>query len=180
MPESAGIIFGGGFPRKGSDVGRRAAQRAVFAVQRELERFALEEGTARLVLCDRGTLDGVAYWPGDPDTLLGAMGTAREAELARYALVLHLRTPPPDHHDHQNPLRVESAKEALAIEERIVSAWDGHPRRIFLDPSEEFLDKVAQASAVLRDALRHWATNTFAELDSSVASSAAARTLPRE
>jgi predicted ATPase len=180
LPEAAGIIFGGGFPRKGSDAGRRAAQRAIFAVQRELERFAIEEGSARLILCDRGTLDGLAYWPGDPKTLLDAMGTSREAELARYALVLHLRTPPADHYDHQNPLRVESAKEAMAIDERIISAWDGHPRRIFLDHSEEFLDKVARAIAVLQDALRHWAPGTFSELDSSVASSAAARILPRE
>jgi predicted ATPase len=151
LPEAASIVFGGGFPRKATDAARRAAQRAIFAVQRELEALAIEEDGAKIVLCDRGTLDGLAYWPGDGDELLSGMGTTREKELARYDLVLHLRTPPPDHYDRQsNPLRVESALEALGIDERIAAAWEGHPRRLFLEHSEEFLDKIKHALAILR------------------------------
>ncbi len=62
LPEAAGVVFGGAFPR-GDDVPvRRAAQRAVFFVQRELE--ATGDATdAAIILCDRGTVDGVAYWP---------------------------------------------------------------------------------------------------------------------
>jgi predicted ATPase len=37
LPEAAGIVFGGGFPRTGSLEWRRGAQRAIFFVQRELE-----------------------------------------------------------------------------------------------------------------------------------------------
>lgn len=40
LPESAGIVFGGGFPRETSDGARRAAQRAIYFVQRELEAYA--------------------------------------------------------------------------------------------------------------------------------------------
>jgi predicted ATPase len=63
LPEAAGIVFGGGFPRGPSDTARRAAQRAIFYVQHELEEAADAESAA-IVLCDRGTVDGCAYWPG--------------------------------------------------------------------------------------------------------------------
>ena len=59
LPESAGIIFGGGFPRINTLPAQRAAQRAIFFVQRELEAIADESGFAA-VLCDRGLADAVA------------------------------------------------------------------------------------------------------------------------
>ncbi len=62
--ESASIVFGGGFPRNEGVHGRQAAQRAIFHVQRELE--AIQSfANAAVVLCDRGTVDGAAYWLGD-------------------------------------------------------------------------------------------------------------------
>ena len=64
LPESASILFGGGFPRSDGLVAKRAAQRAIYRVQRELELMADEEAKHPVVLCDRGTLDAIAYWPG--------------------------------------------------------------------------------------------------------------------
>jgi len=63
VPEAAGILFAGGFPRGGGPEHARAAQRAIYHVQHELEILALTHAPA-LVLCDRGTVDGAAYWPG--------------------------------------------------------------------------------------------------------------------
>src|SRR5678815_1995716 len=37
LPEAAGILFGGGFPREANPDALRAAQRAIYFVQRELE-----------------------------------------------------------------------------------------------------------------------------------------------
>lgn len=48
--------------------------------------------SAGIVLCDRGTADGAAYWPG-PDDLWSAVGTSLEDQLRRYDAVIHLRTP---------------------------------------------------------------------------------------
>ena len=62
-PEAAGIVFGGGFWRRPSLAGRKAAQLAIFHVQCQMERLVVEEGEAAFALCDRGTLDGLAYWP---------------------------------------------------------------------------------------------------------------------
>jgi predicted ATPase len=91
LPEAAGIVFGGGFPRGTHPELRRAAQRAIFHVQRELERQATV-GNPVVVLCDRGTIDGLAYWVG-PDDYWSSLGTTLEEQLARYDAVIHLRTP---------------------------------------------------------------------------------------
>jgi len=146
LPESASILFRGGFPRSERPADRRAAQRAIFHVQRELERAADERDGSAIVLCDRGTVDGAAYWPG-PDDFWESVGTTREAELARYHLVLHLRVPPVAGYNHHNPVRVESAAEAAAIDERITRAWAGHPDRRFVESTTDFVDK---AQATLR------------------------------
>jgi hypothetical protein len=46
LPESAGIVFGGGFPREGRAAVRRPAQREIYHVQRELEATALVDDHA--------------------------------------------------------------------------------------------------------------------------------------
>lgn len=153
LPEAASIVFGGGFPREDDELCRRAAQRAIFHIQRELEASGDSHNPA-VVLCDRGTIDGLAYWPGAADELWSSVGTTRETELARYDAVIHLRTPALEHgYNHQNPLRTESAEVAAEVDGRIAQAWAAHPRRFTIDSSSDFLDKAARALAVLRQEL---------------------------
>jgi predicted ATPase len=145
LPESAGIVFGGRFPRNHRLDVLQAAQRAIFHVQRELESTADDENAA-VILCDRGTIDCSAYWAGEGD-LFSAVGTTREAELARYHAVIHLRTPTWEGaYNYDNPLRIESLAEAAAILEQ----WSGHPRRFVVEASEDFLSKASHAMALLR------------------------------
>lgn len=152
LPEAAGIVFGGGFPRHSSPGSRRAAQRAIYHVQTELEAEAAADGHA-IILCDRGAIDGYAYWPG-PGDFWGSVGTSREETLKRYDAVIHLRVPKADGgYGHQNPLRVESAAEARQIDDRILEAWDGHPRRYVIDASGNFMEKATRALAILRNQL---------------------------
>ncbi len=149
LPESAGIVFGGGFPRERDVALRQAAQRAIYHVQRELETTG-DVNNAAVVLCDRGTVDGAAYWLGEGD-LWTSVGTTLDAELARYHAVIHLRTPADQNgYDHTNPLRIESAAEARAIDEAIAHAWAKHPRRYVVEASEDFLTKAARALDILR------------------------------
>lgn len=148
LPESAGILFGGGFPRRRDREARRAAQRAIYHVQRELEAATAALRPA-VILCDRGTVDGFAYWPG-PEDFWSGLGTTMEAELARYHAVIHLRVPPDGAYNRDNPLRLESVAEALAIDDSIVRAWDRHPRRIVIEAKDEFLDKAASAIEVVK------------------------------
>jgi predicted ATPase len=149
LPESAGIIFGGGFPRGERVELRRAGQRAIFYIQRELEQ-AGEADHPAIILCDRGTVDGGAYWPG-PDDYFIAVGTTLQEQLARYEAVIHLRTPSlATGYNRQNPLRIESAAEAEAIDQRILALWAGHPKLSIVEPAESFLAKASQALELLR------------------------------
>jgi predicted ATPase len=152
VPEAASIVFGGGFPRGNALAARRAAQRAIFYMQRELEAAVMEESVS-IVLCDRGTVDGFAYWPG-PGELWSDVGTTLDEQLARYHAVIHLRTPALDAgYNHQNPLRVESAIEAAAIDARIADAWSKHPRRFEVASMHDFLAKVARVIGIVRGEL---------------------------
>lgn len=148
LPESAGLVFGGGFPRGRTDALRRPAQRAIYYVQRELEATALVEDPA-IVMCDRGTVDGLAYWPG-PEDMWQSVGSSLAHELARYDAVIHLRTPSPGSgYNQDNPLRVENAAEAAAIDAKIATAWARHPRRFEVPATVDFFAKITQALAIV-------------------------------
>jgi hypothetical protein len=154
LPEAAGILFGGGFPRHPTEAGRRAAQRAIYHVERELEGLAIAETEVAIALCDRGTIDGLAYWPDPPDTYWQQFGTSREAELARYQAVIHLRTPGvAQGYNHSNTLRTETAAEAQRIDNLILQAWSGHPHRVIIPSDDAFEDKALRALEAIRSLL---------------------------
>ena len=149
LHEAAGIVFGGGFPRAAEGNVLRAAQRAIFYVQRELE-AAAEAVNPAIVLCDRGTIDGAAYWPG-PDDLWTAVGTSLDEQLRRYDVVIHLRTPGPHGgYNQENPLRLESAAQASFVDDRLIGVWARHPRRFIVEPAPDFLVKAKRVLDILR------------------------------
>lgn len=151
LPEAASIVFGGGFPRGASELERRAAQCAIYHVQRQLERIAVASHDFAIALCDRGTIDGLAYWPGPPGSYFSEVGSSDADELARYAGVVHLRTPSAEHgYDHSNPVRVESAIQAARVDQQILDAWSAHPHRVVIDSSATFLDKLTRAVEAIR------------------------------
>ena len=164
LRESASIVFGGGFPRGPRESVLRAAQRAIFYVQRELE-AAAEDSNAAIVLCDRGTVDGTAYWPG-PDDLWPGVGTSLDEQLRRYDAVIHLRTPTAaGGYNHVNPLRLETATEAALVDARLLEVWAAHPRRFIVEPSADFLAKVKRVIEILRSELPACCRQQVPELD---------------
>jgi hypothetical protein len=105
---------------------------------------------AALILFDRGIVDGSVYWVG-PGDFWRDVGMSREDALTRYDAVIHMRSPDgPNGYGHQNPLRTETAAEARAIDERIFSAWKGHPHRYIIDATPDFLTKAERALALIR------------------------------
>jgi predicted ATPase len=148
LPESAGIVFGGGFPRRPDEISLQSAQRAIFHVQRELENAAVSQNPA-IILCDRGTIDGGAYWTGEPD-LWTSVGSTLAAELGRYATVIHLRVPSADGgYDLSNPLRIETAAQAAVIDERIARLWASHARLFSVPPADAFIAKASRVLDIL-------------------------------
>ncbi len=150
LPESASIVYSGGFPRLPTPTSVRAAQRAICSVQEELERFCQEEGTYIASLCDRGIADGAAYWPDGPESFFRAIGFSREEVFARYHTVIHLRTPPLTMgYNHTNPMRTETAEEAALLDKRIEEVWRGHPNRVIVPATETFTDKLEQVTRLI-------------------------------
>jgi predicted ATPase len=151
LPESASIVFGGGFWRKQSIIGRKAAQRAIFHVQRQLETMVIEERTAVMGICDRGALDSLAYWPGSDEEFFTEFQTSIQAEYQRYHAVIHLRTPNnANGYNFQNPIRIESVEEALKIDDRIATAWGNHPNYHAIPSTKNFFDKLSAALGLLK------------------------------
>lgn len=146
LPEAASIVFGGGFWRLPSASARMSAQRAIFHVQYEMEKLVIGEGNWSLGLCDRGTLDGLAYWPAEEEGYWREVGTTMEKEFARYKAVIHLRTPDGNGgYNNSNQLRIESALEAREIDLRIEKIWCRHPRYLQIPSYANFIDKAARA-----------------------------------
>jgi hypothetical protein len=133
--------------------GRRAAQQAIFHVQRALESVALESSQTAVVLCDRGTLDGLAYWPGSRQSFFEEFGIDLEEELRRYSAVVRVEVPALAWGYEKNRIRRESVSQARAIDQRIARAWSGHPRVLTVRAQAGFLDKLARAIELLRGEL---------------------------
>ena len=153
LPEAASILWSGGFPRRQTMAARTAAQRVIVRLQIEMQRMVIEEGHAALILCDRGTLDGLAYWPRSEAEYFAAFDSDRERELARYAAVIQLQPPSAAHGYRSEGHRTETAVEAAAIDLRIGRAWSGHPHHVFVESQEDFLVKLRRTVDVIRSHL---------------------------
>ncbi len=154
VPEAASMLFAGGFPRRPGVKSISHRQKAIYFLQRELEGLCEDEKPNVLLVCDRGSLDGTAYWPDPNSNFLDAIQSSVEKEIARYDYVIHLDTAPKDFYDLSNQLRVESYEEASKLNERIKTAWQGHPRRFIIDNSGPFVDKLYRATKVIQQILK--------------------------
>lgn len=144
VPESATLLFGGGFPRYDEPSAREAAQRAIFNVQRNLEDVQAVAFPDRILICDRGTVDGQAYWPDGSGDFFAAMGTTREAELGRYDAVIFFETAAVGGLDIEggNPTRIESIHQAVELDRRLRSVWAAHPRFTLVPHNHSFFHKI--------------------------------------
>lgn len=150
LPEAASILFGGGFWRLDSISAKMAAQRTIYHIQSEIQTIVLNEKKWVLGLCDRGTLDGMAYWPGDQSEFCKSLNTNIEKEYFKYASVIHLNTPSlKNGYNHQNPIRTESAEEASIIDQRIHEIWKNHPNYNRIEMTDNFIEKVQKAALLI-------------------------------
>lgn len=151
VPESATTLFAGGFPRVPNADARRSVQRAIFGVQRALEDIQAATFPDRILLCDRGTVDGAAYWPDGPNGYFEAMGTSHEAELARYDIVLFFETAVVGGVEIEggNRYRTETNEEALELDRQLRALWSPHPSFHLVPHNPSFLRKITVGLAVL-------------------------------
>lgn len=176
VPEAATMIFTGGFPRARVPGAVYAAQRAIYHVQRNLEDVQAATYPDRVLLCDRGTIDGAAYWPGDPPHFFEEMGTTMEAEMNRYDAVLFFESAAVGGMSIEggNPIRNESEQQAAELDLKLRCLWSQHPRFFLVPHHPSFIKKISLALDVLE--------GIVSDLSGKAASASGrrpARTLPK-
>jgi predicted ATPase len=151
VPEAATILFQGGFPRSRDSHASQFAQTAIFHVQRNLEDVQAALYPGRTLLCDRGTIDGAAYWSAKAHDYFTAVGTTLEAELRRYDAVIFFETAAVGGASIEggNPVRSESIEEAVKLDGRLRKLWERHPRFIFVPNNPSFFKKISFGLAAL-------------------------------
>ncbi len=151
VPEAATMIFTGGFPRLHVPGAVHAAQRAIYHVQRNLEDVQAAMYPDRVLLCDRGTIDGAAYWPGDAHDFFSDVDTTMEQELKRYDAVIFFESAAVGGMGIEggNPIRNESQEQAVALDHKLRKLWSKHPRFILVPHNPSFFKKISFALAVL-------------------------------
>lgn len=151
VPEAATLLFSGGFPRGTSAAAVHAAQRAIYHVQRNLEDTQAAQFPGRILLCDRGTVDGAAYWPGEAHHFFDAVGTTHTRELARYDAVIFFETAAAGGLEIEggNPVRLESMKQAVALDRRLRALWAPHPKFVLVPHNKSFFKKISFGLAVI-------------------------------
>jgi len=144
VPEAATILFSGGFPRSTERHALRAAQCAIYEVQRNLEDAMSALYPERVLLCDRGTIDGAAYWPENGETFFDAVGSTEQAELDRYDAVIFFESAAVGGLavEGGNPTRIESIDQALSLDRRLRALWSKHPRFVVVPHNTSFVKKI--------------------------------------
>ncbi len=164
MPEVATTLLASGFPApppNNREQWQRSFQQAIAHGQIELELEGMrqaEEQSRRVIVYDRGMLDGAAYllggnedsWPSDLERFTKVTGETLSDSLSRYDLVLHLPSSAcyGAYNKASNLHRFENADEALLLERKTLYAWRNHPHRIIIDEPDKD-KKVERASKLL-------------------------------
>ena len=147
VPETATMLFTGGFPRVGDPKARAATQQAIFHAQVALEDIQGALYPGRVLLCDRGTIDGAAFWPAEaPEGFFETMETTLEEELQRYDAVIFFESAAVGDISIEggNPTRTESNEEARQLDMRLREIWSRHPNFHFIPHSTSFFAKLGQ------------------------------------
>ena len=125
-----------------------------FQVRLQKTKEDIFEGAAKtmksekiLIVCDRGVLDNKAYMTDvEFRRILKELGTNEIRERDSYDAVFHLVTAAKGKesiYSHEtNIARYESIEEARKVDDKIISAWTGHPHFRIIDNSTEFEQKL--------------------------------------
>lgn len=147
VPEAATLLFAGGFPRLKSTIARKATQKAIYNVQKSFEDFNSEIYPDRILLCDRGTVDGAVYWPEGEAAFFQSINSSLEEEFKRYDAVIFFESAAKGGASIEsgNPYRNESIEEARTLDQKLKKIWSQH-HNFYLIPNEQsFFKKITMA-----------------------------------
>lgn len=132
--------------------GRRLVQRRIYQLQRLQEEELVAAAPDKILLLDRGTIDGAAYWPEGPADYWQHLQTTEAAELARYDAVIWLESCAAIglyDGDASNPIRHEDPATAMAIGDRLRQLWSAHPQLHEVSACSRLEDKLAAVRRIV-------------------------------
>jgi predicted ATPase len=137
--------------------GRRDVQRKIFHHQVGQEDRLVAMYPDKVILLDRGTIDGAAYWPEGPAGYWVDLGTTLADQLKRYDAVIWMQTGAALGHydgDASNACRFEDDAAAIKSGLLLGELWSGHRcvKHIGAYPTIE--EKIAAVRTVLDEFLR--------------------------
>jgi predicted ATPase len=132
--------------------GRRDVQRKIYQLQIDQEQRTLAANRGKILLLDRGTIDGAAYWPEGVEDYWRDVGSSLAAELQRYDAVIWMQTSAVlglYDGDASNSCRFEHPEAAIASGELLAGLWSQHPRLHRVEAYASLADKVQAVERVL-------------------------------
>ncbi|HTL30450.1 MAG TPA: AAA family ATPase [Tepidisphaeraceae bacterium] len=132
--------------------GRRDVQRRIYRLQTEQEDRIAREHPKKILLLDRGTIDGAAYWPDGADEYWRDLGTDQVSELSRYTGVIWMESCAAlgmYDGDASNFCRFEDAAGAIASGKLLLKLWGGHPDLKHVGAFTSLDDKIAAVRELL-------------------------------
>ena len=153
IPESATAIFEGGIQREERPSIKKAVQKIIYYHQKNIEFIYEEQNKGKILLCDRGTLDGLAYWPGSQESFFKTMRSSFEKELNKYDAVIFFETGAVSGQDitTNNPYRNESNEQAIKLDKKLRTIWKKHPNFKIIKSNGSFVDKIMEGINVLKE-----------------------------
>ncbi len=144
VPEVATLLFRGGYPRVDSPHVVENIQQSIFHVQNNIEDTYAKLFPHHTLLCDRGTVDGGAYWPMGAEDFYKTMGTTLKKELERYDTVIFFETAAAGGLaiDLGNPVRNEDQRKAIELDMKLKDLWSQHPNFVYVKNEPSFLQKI--------------------------------------
>ncbi len=157
VPEAATLLFENGIHREEEPGRVKLLQKAIFKLQHTLEDNFCMLYPNSLQVCDRGTLDGLAYWGEGAETFFEELGTSMEAEIARYDAVIFFETAAASNkHDikSNNPYRSEGSKAAIELDQKLQKIWKQHPHFHFVPSDNSFMNKITLGVSTIDKVLK--------------------------
>lgn len=156
VPETATELIGGGVaPWTCGSNGD--FQKCLVRLQLEKERTFYEAAKTMpvdkvLIVCDRGVMDNRAYMTNlEFSQTLNEIGRSEVELRDGYDAVFHLTTAAKGAEEFyttvNNTARTESPEQAAALDDKLLSAWTGHPHLRVIDNSTCFEDKMKRLIA---------------------------------
>ncbi len=156
VPEAATMLFSGGFPRTREHDAVRYVQQAIYHVQTNIESVQTALYPERVLLCDRGTVDGGAYWKNGEADFFEFLGTTLEEELKRYDAVIFFETAAIGNMSIEggNPCRNESIDEAIKLDSKLKALWEQHPNFTHVKHNTSFTKKIMTGLWAIEEVLK--------------------------